>query len=232
MRSPTLGVLGGMGPAAGSEFFRQFTARWPARRDQDHPRVVLLSEPSIPDRSAALTGGGEDPTPQIRIALEELSAWGVDLLAVPCNTAFAFIEGIVGSLPVPVVNTVEVAVRAASRAYPEGAWLMATEGCVSAGLFQRCAAWHEYPLFLPEADAQRQLQEIVRLTKAGSLDDACELFMRSAERLAGIRRLPFVLGCTELSLVWTATGRRVSAVDALEALANVCVASLLAVSRS
>src|SRR5512142_1461469 len=37
---PTLGVLGGLGPAAGVEFLRLFTDGWPAERDQDHPRVI------------------------------------------------------------------------------------------------------------------------------------------------------------------------------------------------
>src|SRR2546423_9051784 len=88
----TLGVLGGMGPAAGAEFLRVFTSLWPAACDQDHPRVVLLSEPRIPDRSAALTSGGADPTASLAAALHDLAGWGVDVIAIPCNTAFAFMD--------------------------------------------------------------------------------------------------------------------------------------------
>ena len=68
----TLGVLGGMGPAAGAEFLRLLARDAPAKRDQDHPRVIALSDPAIPDRSDAIRGLGEDPTPRLRRELERL----------------------------------------------------------------------------------------------------------------------------------------------------------------
>src|SRR5436190_12404998 len=78
----TLGVLGGMGPAATARFLQRFTEMWPASCDQDHPRIVLLSETQLPDRTASLAGAVPDLRPMLRSSLRQLFSLGVDLVAV------------------------------------------------------------------------------------------------------------------------------------------------------
>ena len=56
-----IGVLGGMGPEATLAFYQELIANTPAARDQDHLRVVIESNPKIPDRTAAIVGEGESP---------------------------------------------------------------------------------------------------------------------------------------------------------------------------
>src|SRR5690606_16817527 len=58
-----IGVLGGMGPAATGDLFQKIVAATPAETDQDHIPVIIHSDPRVPDRTAALLHGGEDPTP-------------------------------------------------------------------------------------------------------------------------------------------------------------------------
>ena len=53
MKEKTIGVLGGMGPEATLAFFGQIIAATPAVRDQEHLRVVIDSNPKVPDRTAA-----------------------------------------------------------------------------------------------------------------------------------------------------------------------------------
>ena len=40
----TLGILGGMGPAATAEFLRILARDVPAENDSEHPKIILLSE--------------------------------------------------------------------------------------------------------------------------------------------------------------------------------------------
>ena len=49
--SLTLGVLGGMGPAATVEFLARLQAYTPAEKDQDHIRVIADINPKAPDRN-------------------------------------------------------------------------------------------------------------------------------------------------------------------------------------
>jgi aspartate racemase len=139
MKKKILGVLGGMGPAASAEFMRILAQRFPAKKDQDHPVVYLLSDASIPDRSTAITSGGEDPAPQIKADLNKLIEWGADVLAVPCNSAHCFINKFRDDIKVPFVHIVDATIAAAEKAAPQGAWMVATLGTIKAGLYQKRA---------------------------------------------------------------------------------------------
>ena len=57
----TLGVLGGMGPAATADFLRVLAERTPAGTDQEHPRMIVYSHTITPDRTTFLLGKGPDP---------------------------------------------------------------------------------------------------------------------------------------------------------------------------
>ncbi|KUK57153.1 MAG: Aspartate racemase [Synergistales bacterium 53_16] len=109
--SEILGILGGMGPAATAEFLRLLSVFAPAEKDQDHPRVYLLSDPWIPDRTEAIIGNGPDPGPRILEDFKKLAEWGASLLAVPCNTAHVFIDKLMGEVPLPLKHAKE-------RGYP------------------------------------------------------------------------------------------------------------------
>ena len=57
----TVGILGGMGPAATADFYARLVRATPAERDQDHLPVVVWGDPTVPDRVAALAGTGPSP---------------------------------------------------------------------------------------------------------------------------------------------------------------------------
>ena len=66
----TLGVIGGMGPAATALFYRLFLDACAAGKDQDYPDTIILSLPSIPERSAyILDNSRENPLPLLKEAL-------------------------------------------------------------------------------------------------------------------------------------------------------------------
>lgn len=229
MRAPaaTLGVLGGMGPAATAEFLRLLASHVPADCDQEHPRVVMLSDPSVPDRTTALLNGDDTPLLAIEEGLATLAGWGADLLAVPCNTAHVYIDRIRGRLPVPVVHIVDATLRAAMLLNPEGGWLTATTGTVASGLYQRRAAQLGYRLALPGRSAQGLVHRAVTLVKAGRTAEAGQLLASVATDLWRHERLPLLTACTELPLAYDASGLPSGmTVSSLDALAAACARAL------
>lgn len=60
-----IGILGGMGPEATAELFLRIIKATPARRDQDHLRIIIDNNPKIPDRTAAILGEGRSPLPEM-----------------------------------------------------------------------------------------------------------------------------------------------------------------------
>jgi aspartate racemase len=79
----TVGIIGGMGPAATAEFFRRLVAATHADADQDHLHVLIDSDPAIPDRTVALVHGGPSPLAHLTTVARRLEAMGADLLVIP-----------------------------------------------------------------------------------------------------------------------------------------------------
>ena len=227
MTKKILGVLGGMGPAASAEFMRLLAVRFPAQRDQDHPIVYLLSDPTIPDRSTAVTSGGVDPGPQIRADLLKLVSWGAQVLAVPCNSAHCFIDRFRSELPVPLVHIVDATLAAASAKAPNGSWMVATLGTIQAGLYQRRAAQIGYRLAVPPEEIKQKIQNIIVDVKAGELTKAAGKMESAVRQLWDIEKLPVTTACTELPLAYEASSLPHELnVSSLSALADACIRAI------
>lgn len=221
MESPrkTLGVLGGMGPAAGAEFMRLLAEKAPARRDQEHPIIYMLSDPHIPDRTAAVAGTGEDPTERLRRDLLTIAGWGVDYLAVPCNTAHIFIDRFRDELPVPLLHIVEETVRACQRQSPDGAWLLATEATCKTGIYQQYARKIGYTFREVTPEMQHKVTEALTQVKAGNMPESGLCMRKVVEELWREEDIDIATACTELPLAYDASGlpaeRSVSSLGAL-----------------
>ena len=220
----SLGILGGMGPAAAAEFLRLLARDAPASCDQEHPRLLLLSEPLIPDRNDGILGVGADPAPMIRRSLDRLVEWGADLLAVPCNTAHYFVDRFRDELGAPLVHIVEATVERARRRSPEGSWLLATSGTRASGLYPACAERFGYPFFLPSDEQQDRVQKSLRLVKAGETLEAGRVLREVIEELWRERDVAVATACTELPLAYAVSGlppeREVSS---LQSLSDACL---------
>lgn len=221
------GILGGMGPAATAEFLRLLAAHAPAGGDQDHPRVYILSDPWIPDRTEALVGNGEDPGPFILEGLRKLAGWGASFLAVPCNTAHVFIDRLAGEIPLPLVHIVDATLAEAARRDSRGAWLMATSGTLASGIYERHAKEKGHLLKIPCEDLQEKIQETVRLVKANATGKAGVLLEKIVGQTRDAEDLPLIAACTELPLAWNASGLPADLmVSSLEALSRACIRRL------
>ncbi len=108
MKQKTIGVLGGMGPESTAELLVWITRCTPAASEQDHLRVIIDSNPKIPNRTEALLSG--DLRPVIDALAETagvLERAGADVIGIPCNTAHAFLTDVRKAVGVPVVDMVE-----------------------------------------------------------------------------------------------------------------------------
>jgi aspartate racemase len=198
----TLGVLGGMGPAATAEFLRLLASDAPATLDQQHPRIVMLSDPTIPDRTAAILRGDQEPARRVTESLRTLIRWGADLLAIPCNTAHTLLDRFVDESPVPVVSIIDATLDEAIRLSPEGGWLTATTGTLASGLYQKRATARGYSLYLPDAGAQQLIHGSAMQVKAKRTEEAARDFQDAVRSLWRRRNLPVLAACTELPIAY------------------------------
>ena len=196
----TLGVLGGLGPAASCYFYDLLIRLCPAARDQDHPDILLYSKASIPDRSAYLLGqSGDSPLPALVSGIQALERMGAEAIAVPCATAHHFYADMQAAANVPVLNMLELTAKALAKDGVTCAALLATEGTYHSGAFANALAREGVAPLRPDPRASRTLMDVIYEIKSGSQPETALLEALAAPLLRqGAQRV--ILGCTELSL--------------------------------
>ncbi|MGM9774131.1 MAG: aspartate/glutamate racemase family protein [Candidatus Egerieousia sp.] len=220
----TLGVLGGMGPAATADFLKLLAEKDPANCDQEHPRLIVYEYTKIPDRTTYLLGKGPDPRPYLREGLDTLIKWGADYLCATCNTAHFFIDEFRSELAKPVIHIIDETIRKASKVSPSGAWLTATLGTMKTGLYQKHAKDSGYVFDVADYDTQVAIHDVTDLVKAGKVKEAGEKFRPIIEKLWEIKKQPIIGACTEIPIAYEATGLPADMhISSLEALADGCV---------
>ncbi|MDM0104558.1 amino acid racemase [Variovorax sp. J22R24] len=208
-----VGILGGMGPAAGADFVRLFVdacarrmrSRGETVRDQGFPEHWLAQVP-VPDRSGALEAeglGAHQPLEPMLQALGRLAALGSRAVAIACNTAHAWHATLQERFPqVEVLHVArEVSAHLASQGVRDVA-LMATEGTYRIGLYEQAMADAGMVCHLPLAEERQMLMRgIYDGVKAGDmpLAQAClsEVALQLARRHGPVA---IVMGCTEIPL--------------------------------
>lgn len=227
MQRAIVGVLGGMGPAATADLYAKIIAATPATRDQDHLHVVIWADPTVPDRSTALLHGGEDPTPWLRRGAMQLAAMGASFIAMPCNTAHAFIPRIERDVSIPFLHMMDETATAIERMYPaiHRVGLLATSGTIASGLYQEWFAKRHIEVVVPNDDAQaRFVMRAIHRVKAGDMalksttllaEAGAHLVVRGAQAL--------IAGCTELPLVFRDGDASVPVIDPTRILAEAIV---------
>jgi aspartate racemase len=202
-QSRVVGVLGGMGPTATVDFYDKLVRATQARTDQDHLKVVIWADPTVPSRQAAIAGVGESPIHSLRQGVRNLVAVGADLLVCPCNTAHAFLPEIAAEEGIELISIVDTAVASIVAARGQRVGLLATDGALSARLFQPALRSAAMTPVLPSEQSQQQLMQAIyqikseTATKAAVVDNVTAALGEFAEQDVDT----VLVGCTELSTI-------------------------------
>ncbi|HEY0650733.1 aspartate/glutamate racemase family protein [Phenylobacterium sp.] len=220
--SLTLGVLGGMGPAATVEFLAKLQAYTPAEKDQDHIRVIADINPKAPDRNVPGSGAGG----VLAEMAGALRGAGAEVLAMPCNTAHAHADVIQRASGLPLIDMIELAAEAAGRTGAMRAGVLGTKGALK--LYREYLAAHAMGLIsLPPERQEAFMQSLYRI-KSGDLgDDVTREMQGYAEELRKAGAEVLIAGCTEVPLVLDDHDVRLELIDPGDLLARHCVAVCL-----
>ena len=106
-----LGVLGGLGPMATAYYLELVISMTDAKRDQDHPEIIVLNIPSIPDRTAYILGrSSENPVvPMVKLG-QQMKDMGATVIATPCITAHYFHEALQAGIGLPLIHAIRATV--------------------------------------------------------------------------------------------------------------------------
>ena len=222
----TLGVIGGLGPMASVYFLQLLTQMSDARTDQEHMEILMYSKPAIPDRTKYIIGESEDnPVPEMIMAGRKLKEMGADILAIPCITAHYFHKELEDEIGIPIIHAVEETVSCLGEKQVTRVGILATDGTIRSGLFQKALEQRGIGSVLPEAESQKKVMEIIyQQIKTGKNVDL-ESFCRISEELSGHGAQVILLACTELSLIKRDHDLPAGYLDVMEVLAHKAVES-------
>lgn len=226
MGKKSIGILGGMGPLATADLYRKIVLMTGASCDNDHIRVYIDSNASIPDRTAAILHGGEDPVPYMTDSLKKLVSCGADCLIMPCNTAHYFLPRLQPLTEVPFLSMLEAAAKAVAGRFPgKRAAILATDGTVQSGLYQAALEKEGVPYLLPDEEEQAAVMRVIyEGVKAGKPPEAYKVdWERVIGGVSGRGAEVFVLGCTELPLAAQDAGLDAPYVDPTAELAAAAI---------
>ena len=196
----TVGVLGGMGPDATVDFMAKVLKFTSAAKDQDHVRMLVDNNPTVPDRQLALTGDGEDPGATLSAMAKGLESQGADFLVMPCNTAHAWAEVIRNSVDIPLVSIIDEAASACSGFDIVG--LLSTAGCLLSRVYQDGIESAGKQLILPTTDELSEIMSLVYGVKGGDTGEAVVAGMAAiAQAMIDRGATAIIAGCTEIPLI-------------------------------
>lgn len=219
-----LGILGGMGPQATQMFYQYVLDRTDASCDQEHLPAVILSDTGMPDRTQAILSGCTEPVFQrlLRDA-QLLEQCGCTALAIPCNTSHYFADRLQQQVGVPILHMIrETARRLASQGRRRPA-ILATDGTVRTGLYQKECAAFGLSAIAPDPAIQALVMSIIYDEIKRGERGSREKFAQIDRALSAMGCDCAILGCTELSVFRSYHSLPAFYVDAMEVLAEVAV---------
>ncbi len=217
----TLGVIGGLGPLATACYLERMIRMTDAARDQDHVEMIVYNCPRVPDRTAYILGRSEqNPVHEMIRIGQRLVEQGADYIGIPCVTAHYFHEELQESIAAPILHAIRETGLELQKSGVNRVGILATDGTVTSGLFQKEFAEMGIATVLPDAKHQRYVTEVIYDNVKAGLPVDAEKFFAVSESLKREGAQVNILGCTELSLAKEELSLGGEFLDTLDVLAQ------------
>jgi aspartate racemase len=222
-RQGMLGVIGGLGPMASTEFLRTIYEHGAGGSEQSMPMVMLVSDPTVPDRTDALRNGGRvELLDRLNTSIERLLALQCSNLVVCCVTMHALIPELRGEYRDRIISLIDVAIEEI-RIRGERQLLFCSSGTRTMQVFERHPRWSEveHLVVLPrDVDQETIHRFIYKIKRTGDADPHVDPAGSLLDHY-GVQSM--TVGCTEFHLLAKAARRlaaRWHTCDPLETIAQ------------
>ena len=228
MTTTCLGILAGMGPKSTAPFVDAVIdacqTMYNARDDEDFPPMMIYSLPTpfYMDRPI----NHERMQQVIREGLQKLESTGVDVIAMPCNSAHIYFDFLKAGLSVPLLHIVEETVKYLPTQLAR-VTLLATPTTVDSGLYQAGIVKAGHELILHE-EWQTTVNQLIQGIKAGT--SQTELLARWEDLLEELRQeavSTIMTACTDLNVITDRVQTDITIVDSTRCLAQALVREYL-----
>lgn len=215
-----VGIIGGMGPGATALLFQKIIDHTDAKTDAEHIHIVIDNRPSIPDRTSAIIKGENTPAGYIVESGKKLIEYGAEILAIPCNTSHYFYSYIQNQLDIPIIHMLEETAKVCKECGFSKVGVLATTGTKNTKIYDKALEKVDIEAVYPDDDDQKLLMSIIYdYVKAGKNADS-NLYKEAIHKMVYQGAEAFILGCTELPMVFNDGDFGMKFIDSLDILAK------------
>ncbi|WP_075967904.1 aspartate/glutamate racemase family protein [Neofamilia massiliensis] len=217
-----LGILGGMGPLASKVFYERITNNTLAASDNDHIDIMLLSHASIPDRTKVILENRDhseiiDP---VRKDIRAFESYGVENIAVACNTFHYFLEEVEKLTSISFINMIDLASFDAKK-LGNKVTVLGTTGTLQTGIYDKYIKKYGLDQLKVDDQIAKKLMDTIYHIKATNdtnfkdFNEICRYYLDKGS-------VPLI-ACTELSTINLEKDIEDKVVDALSVLTRECI---------
>lgn len=225
MNEKIIGIIGGMGPEATANLFMKIIKATEVDKEQEHFRVIIDSNPKIPDRTKAILENGESPVNAIVATAKSLEKAQVDLACISCITAHYFFDEIQSQVSYKIINALEELNLYLKDNYSNigNIGVLATSGTIKSDLFRKYLP--NFNIIYPDEDTQSEkvMKAIYGETgiKKGNIGKENKgLLISSSKELIDKGAQIIIGGCTEITLVLKSHDISKPLIDPMDVLAE------------
>ncbi|MCL1068298.1 amino acid racemase [Shewanella olleyana] len=224
MKDLIFGVIGNMGPQADILFqdilFKEEVANG-ALKDQQHMGMLVIKNPDIPDLSAAINEGGEDPIPELLESIKFLERNHVHFAVITSNTAHYFRNTLQPMTGVYLLDMLQATTEKIKQENPQAiVGVLSSNETYFSGIFDRYLDDAKLSFYKPNLDVQERYVhsaiygalsgeklpcgEKLRTSfgiNEGKVTNNIKLIAKAIETLVAQGTDTIILGCSELRLV-------------------------------
>jgi aspartate racemase len=224
----SIGILGGMGPAASAEFYRMLVDyaqhTYGADQDTDFPEMYIYS--------IALAGfdetGFTDPErvkAQLVSGIQKLSGLGAGVIAIPCNTVHAFIDDMRNTSAIPIISIIEsVADEVIRRGY-KTVGLLTSDSARRVELYEKVFVNRGITFIRANDPEQLVLNNAIHHVMSGAQGEKDVTALKAIDlRFENAGAEAVVLGCTELPLAIRQSDSALPLISSTDVLAKATLA--------
>lgn len=218
----SIGILGGMGPAASAHFYKQLVhhaqTKYQAIQDNEFPRMIIYNLPLNGFKETGITND-KLVKKQILKAAQTVEATGVDALVMVCNTAHAYEAELKDLLNIPLLNIIDITSLEAKRFNLTNIGIISSSTTRDMQLYETKLQEHEIKTINVNDQQQQKLDNIILSVMSGTVTqhDGAAL-LEIAEDLVHQGAEAIILGCTELPLATQTLTFPLPLVDSMQSL--------------
>jgi len=218
----TIGILGGMGPAATADLYikviKYYQNNFNAKYDKDFPPFIIFSVP-IPDVVENVEN--ESIVLDMLInASKKLEKNGCDFIIIACNTVQYLLDKIRESIKIPVLGIAEINANYIKNKF-KNVGILGTKATIEKKIYDKFLKEVGIEIIKPIEKEQKDLTEVIMNVLAGETTekDRCKL-SRIITDLRKNGAEAILIACTELPLIIRQKDFDIPLIDCTQVYAN------------